>query len=200
MSGASRSAAKQSKAANRRAKRAGGVEAQWHETLRDGTSVLIRPIRETDAELERRFIEGLSPRSRRLRFLGEISTPSPALLRQLTRPDPAREVALVALIAAGAEKREIGVARFSASADGRSCECAVVVSDDWHDRGLATLLLRHLIDIARARGIERMYSMDAADNDAMRELAAHLGFERRPDPNDATQVLHVLDLAASGAA
>jgi GNAT superfamily N-acetyltransferase len=173
------------------------VDGQWHEKLRDGTSVLIRPIRESDLELERRFIKDLSPQSRRFRFLGEFKSPSPALLKQLTQLDPARDVAFVALIADGADKREIGVSRFNMRADGLTCECAVTVSEQWRNKGLATLLMRHLIDLARERGIECMYSMDSAENHAMRELAEHLGFVRKPDPDDATQVLHTLDLKAA---
>jgi len=177
-----------------------GAPQEWKEKLRDGTSVLIRPIRGEDAALERRFIETLSPQARRFRFLGGLKAPSAALLEQLTHPDVQHEAAFVALVADGAEKREIGVARFGARPDGVACECAVVVSDDWRQRGLATLLMRHLIDVARARGIECMYSIDAADNAAMRDLAAHLGFVRKSDPDDATQVLHVLDLKAPTAA
>ena len=172
---------------------------QWKEKLRDGTTVLIRPIRGDDAVIERRFIEGLSTQSRRYRFLGEVKAPSAALIEQLTHPDPQRDAAFVAVIADGAEKREIGVARFCARPDGLTCECAVAVSDEWQNRGLATLLMGHLIAVARQRGIECMYSVDAADNEAMRELAAHLGFTRKPDPDDGTQVLHTLDLKAPAA-
>lgn len=173
------------------------IPEQWHDKLRDGTTVLIRPIRQSDLELERRFIKDLSPQSRRFRFLGEFKSPSPDLLKQLTQLDPARDVAFVALIADGADKREIGVSRFSARPDGLTCECAVTVSDEWRNQGLGTILMRHLIDVARQRGIECMYSMDAAENHEMRELAEHLGFMRKPDPNDATQVLHTLDLKAA---
>ena len=172
---------------------------QWKEKLRDGTTVLIRPIRGEDADIEGRFIEGLSDTSRRFRFLGEIKSPSAALIEQLTHPDPQRDAAFVAVIADGAEKREIGVARFCARPDGITCECAVAVSDEWQHRGLATLLMGHLIAVARERGIECMYSVDACDNAAMRELAAHLGFARKADPDDATQVLHTLDLKAPAA-
>ncbi|HZP66376.1 MAG TPA: GNAT family N-acetyltransferase [Rudaea sp.] len=166
----------------------------WHEKLRDGTTVLIRPIGPQDETIERQFIERLSAQARRFRFLGEIKTPSPALLENFTHPDGKRDVAFVALIADGAEKREIGVARFSTRPDGLACECAVVVSDEWQGKGLATMLMQHLIDVARARGIECMYSIDLAENGAMRDLAEHLGFRRKPDPDDASQVLHVLDL------
>jgi len=172
---------------------------QWKEKLRDGTSVLIRPIRGDDEDIERRFIERLSSASRRFRFLGEVKSPSPALIAQLTHPDPQRDAAFIAVIADGAEKREIGVARFCARPDGVTCECAVAVADEWQHRGLATSLMRHLISVARERGIECMYSIDAAENAAMRELATHLGFTRKPDPDDSTQVLHTLDLRAPAA-
>lgn len=171
-------------------------DAQWNETLRDGTSVLIRAIRDDDEELERRFIERLSPQSRRYRFLGSIGSSDSKLIAQLTHVNHVSEIAFVALTHDGATEREIGVSRYYASSDGVSCECAVAVSDDWHNRGLATLLMNHLIDIARRHGISRMYSIDAPDNLAMRELAEHLGFVRTQDPSDARQVLHTLDLNA----
>ena len=51
-----------------------------------------------------------------------------------------------------------------------------------------------LIDVARARGIETMYSMDSAEITHMHDLAKALGFHTRPDPDDATQVIHQLAL------
>jgi len=169
---------------------------QWRETLRDGTVVLIRPIGEGDVELERQFIEGLSPQSRRYRFLGSMKSPEAKLLRQFTHIDSTREAAFIALLGDGASAREIGVCRYSAQGDSGSCECAVAVSDEWHNQGLATGLMQRLINAARRRGFASMYSVDAADNLAMSDLAAHLGFKRTQDPNDSTQVLHTLDLKA----
>ena len=166
----------------------------WHDELLDGTRVLIRPLQAEDAPLEREFIERLSPQSKRLRFLGLIGSPSDALVRQLTQLDFRREVAFAALVARDGEKHLIGVSRFSLGADRRSCECAVTVADEWQHKGLGTLLMRHLIAVARARGIHEMVSLDAADNAQMRELATYLGFTRRSDPLDASQVIHSLKL------
>lgn len=168
----------------------------WTETLRDGTHVLIRPIHAADAALEKKFIERLSPASRRFRFLGSIGEPSDELLRHLTDVDYRRDAAFVALVHRDGEKREIGVSRFSLGADGRSCECAVTVADEWQGRGLGAVLMRHLIEVARARGIRSMVSYDAADNTAMRDLARFLGFRRAADPDDPTQVVHTLSLAS----
>ncbi|WP_257388529.1 GNAT family N-acetyltransferase [Tahibacter caeni] len=165
----------------------------WVEVLSDGTHVLIRPIGKADAGLERDFIRRLSPQSRRLRFLGQIGEPSAELIRRLTDIDYEHDMALVALLHRDGAKQEVGVARYGVSADG-SCECAVTVSDEWQNRGLATVLMTHLIAIARDRGIREMVSIDLAENGAMRDLAAGLGFRREPDPDDAMQVIHRLTL------
>jgi RimJ/RimL family protein N-acetyltransferase len=166
------------------------------EVLHDGSTVTIRPLLKQDIELERRFIEGLSPQSRRYRFLCSLVTPTDALLRQLTELDPQREAALVALVEDHGATREVGVARFSGVPGGKA-EIAVTVSDEWQNKGLGTALMRRLIDLARQRGIREFYSIDAWSNDHMRRLAEHLGFEHKADPEDATQVVYTLQLASA---
>lgn len=169
-------------------------DPHWTATLADGTRVLIRPIHKEDAALERAFLKRLSPESRRLRFLGQMSEPSDELVHNLTDIDYRRDMAFVALVHREGEKREIGVARYSTSADGQTCECAVTVSDDWRNRGLGTLLMRHLIDVARSRGVRSMMSIDEADNTGMRDLAKFFGFARKSDPDDPSLVIHTLKL------
>jgi GNAT superfamily N-acetyltransferase len=169
-------------------------EGQSHsETLRDGSRVEVRPISKADVELERTFIEGLSPQARRFRFLATIKTPGDALLGQLTNIDSTRDAAFIALTVDAGKQREVGVARFSTASKGKA-EVAVTVSDGWQHKGLGTLLMRRVIDAANQHEIRMLYSIDAADNHEMKELAAYLGFERMADPDDATQVIHTLKL------
>ncbi|WP_049620974.1 GNAT family N-acetyltransferase [Frateuria defendens] len=166
----------------------------WIETLNDGSHVLVRPLREEDREREKRFIERLSANARHFRFLGEIREASPALLDQLMKVDYRWNMAFVALVHDNGELREVGVSRYSASDDHLHCECAVTVADDWRHRGLGVTLMRHLINVARKNGFRQMFSIDAAANEPMHELAEFLGFRCRRDPQDATQVIHSLDL------
>lgn len=163
------------------------------EVLRDGSHVTIRPIRKQDVELERKFIEGLSPQARRFRFLCSMKNPSEALLRQLTDINSERDAAFIALVEENSGQREIGVARFSGMPDG-TAEVAVVVTDEWQHRGLGTALMKRLIDLAHRRGIHEFHSIDSSDNKAMRELADYLGFRHSIDPQDATQVIYTLKL------
>ena len=166
----------------------------WIETLNDGSRVLVRPIRPEDRERESDLIKRLSPGARHFRFLGEIREASAELLNQLVNVDYQQSMAFVALAHDNGVLREVGVSRYSASGDDRHCECAVTVADDWQHRGLGVLLMRHLIDVARKNGFRQMFSIDAAVNEPMRELADYLGFQRRRDPGDSAQVIHTLDL------
>lgn len=172
---------------------------RWIETLRDQTVVLVRPLLPTDRDEERRFLEGLSPQARRYRFLGQIARPSEALVDRLMDVDFVDDVAFVAVHAEGGRERIVGVARYGASPGGAECECAVTVADAWRNKGLGTTLMRHLIDVARARGMTRMFSIDAVDNAPMRELAHYLGFSTHLDPDDATLYVHSLALQSSAA-
>lgn len=173
---------------------AGPEYPRWSETLRDRSHVLIRPITRQDKAAEREFIEGLSSQARRFRFLGQVRCPSERLLEALTDIDYVHEVAFAAVVANDSQERIIGVSRYSTSEDGTRCECAVTVSDEWQKKGLGALLMRHLIDVARSRGVRIMYSIDSAENLAMTDLAAHLGFKTHTDADDATQVVHELRL------
>lgn len=170
---------------------AGPTFPHWSEQLRGNRSVLIRPVCASDADAERVFIEALTPEARRFRFMGQINHPSADLVRSLTELDPAHAVAFAAVDASN-QQTFVGVSRYSSSADGSECECAVSVLQDWQQRGLGTTLMKHLIDVARSRGIHYMWSLDAADNVRMAELARPLGFTRRADPGDASQVIHEL--------
>lgn len=166
---------------------------EWDETLSDGTRVRIRPIRKEDAALEREFIERLSPRSIEYRFLGQMHV-SDEMIRRLTDIDYLRDMAFVALYTDGGKTREIGVSRYCVSNDGASCECAGVVADEWQGKGLGHLLMRHLIEVARQRGIKRMFSIDVARNQEMLRLAKDLGFERKVELDDPNQVIYSLSL------
>ncbi len=56
------------------------------------------------------------------------------------------------------------------------------------------LLMSHLIEMARSRGIREKFSLDDAENFAMRDMAQALGFRRETDPEDGAQVIHRLAL------
>ena len=108
--------------------------------------------------------------------------------------DPKTDGAYVAVTEAGWQEKQVGVGRLSASSGGHDCEFAVTVTDASQNKGLGTLLMQHLIDDARKRGIDAMHSSDAWDNDLMHRFAAHIGLQHRQDPDDGSRVLYSLKL------
>jgi RimJ/RimL family protein N-acetyltransferase len=171
---------------------------QWTETLTDGRTVLIRPIRPDDVARNAKFIDELSPPSKHFLFLGGISQLNDKELRRLCDPDHAHDMAYVALAAdslgTGAP-RQVGVCRYAGAKASGGAEISVAVADDWQHGGLGTKLLRHLIDYARGHGVPRLYSMDSIHNTRMRKLAKQLGFTETRDPDDPRQSSYSLELA-----
>ncbi|HEX7081963.1 MAG TPA: bifunctional acetate--CoA ligase family protein/GNAT family N-acetyltransferase [Gammaproteobacteria bacterium] len=165
--------------------------------LRDGVPLEIRPIRPEDALIEKRFVENLSERSRYLRFMYSLRSLTPEMLSRFTQIDYDREMALIAVVETERGEEQVGVARYVVNADGRSCEFAVVVADEWRQRGIATRLLRRLIDIARERRLERMNGLVLRENHNMLALAKEIGFEQENVPDDPKLVSISLDLAAA---
>jgi acetyltransferase len=61
---------------------------------------------------------------------------------------------------------------------------AVLISDDFHGRGLGTELLRRLIEICRQEKLERMVADILAENRTMQRICERLGFKLTYEPED----------------
>jgi RimJ/RimL family protein N-acetyltransferase len=142
--------------------------------LRDGSTVLIRQVRSSDAPMLADGFARLSARSRQLRFLGPKKMLSAAELRYLTDVDHHDHEAIGAL--SPAEGRGVGIARYIRDDDDpRAAEIAVTIADDWQGRGLGTELLARLSERARQGGISRFTATVSADNVAMTGLLWKMG-------------------------
>jgi len=142
--------------------------------LRDGSAVLIRQVRRTDAPLLADGFARLSAASRQMRFLGVKKELSAAELRYLTDVDHHDHEALAALDQASGHG--VGIARYIRDAgDPQAAEIAVTIVDDWHGRGLGTELLARLSGRARSEGIRRFTALADAGNVAVAALLRSAG-------------------------
>jgi GNAT superfamily N-acetyltransferase len=142
--------------------------------LRNGTDVVIRPIRPDDKALLARGMAALSPHSARLRFLGPKNHLTLAELRYLTEIDHVDHYALVAVLADDPSSMA-GVGRWVRDVEHPdAAEVAVVVGDCLQGEGLGTALGEALADGARARGIARFTAIMLPENRAAQRLFAHI--------------------------
>jgi RimJ/RimL family protein N-acetyltransferase len=142
--------------------------------LRDGSRVLIRPVRGTDTLLLAEGFARLSERSRRMRFLGRKDELTAAELRYYAAVDHHDHEALGALDPA--DGRGVGVARYVRDADDpQAAEIALTIADDWQGRGLGTELLAQLSHRAREEYIRRFTAVTASENVPMGMLLRSAG-------------------------
>jgi acetyltransferase len=140
--------------------------------LRDGSRVLLRPIRPDDEEALTALYARLSPESAYQRFFTVMRRLPPDWARILANVDYDRRMAIVAVAPDGAL---VGVARYAHEPATDAAEIALVVQDAWQGRGLGTILLEDLLRYATQRGIARFRAYVLADNHRMLRLVGRLG-------------------------
>jgi acetyltransferase len=156
--------------------------APWK--MKNGRSVVIRPIRPEDEPMMIRFHETLSERSVYLRYFHSMKLDQRVAHERLTRIcfiDYDREMALVVERndPDTGEREILGVGRLIKLPGGAEAEFAVVVSDRCQGCGIGSELLKRLIEIGRSERLQRIVGDILPDNDAMKRVCEKLGFSRR---------------------
>ena len=150
----------------------GGVAEETEVAIRDGSRIVVRPVRQADKEAIVAGFERLSPESRYRRFFSPLERLSPADLRYLTEVDHHDHEALIGF---SSDSREpVGVARFVRMDDPAFAEVAVTVIDDWQGRGVATALLARLVARALEEGITHFVALVLSDNREVIDVFQHL--------------------------
>ena len=151
-----------------------------HDVLSDGTPVLTRPLRPADAALYPEFVADIAPEDSRLRFFSAVRELSEQRIHELTHLDYERAMAFIAFDEA--QCRMLGVVRLHLDEDRRDGEYAVIVRSAFKGHGLGWLLMRRMIDYARAIGLKRVHGQVLAENAIMLRMCAELGFAIDDDP------------------
>ncbi|MGA9999175.1 MAG: bifunctional acetate--CoA ligase family protein/GNAT family N-acetyltransferase, partial [Candidatus Acidiferrales bacterium] len=167
-------------------------------TTKDGTPVMIRPIRPEDEPLMVKFHGTLSEQSVYLRYFHMEKLDSRVAHDRLMRKcfiDYDREMALVAdrQDPSTGEHEILAVGRLTKEPGSPEAEVAVLVSDRAQKQGLGAELVRRLIEVARDEKLERIVAVILPENYGMMALARRFQFSVRPNP-DPSVVIAVLNL------
>ena len=147
--------------------------------LADGTDMLIRPIRPEDAEMLQDFVRQLSPETKYFRYMQNLKELTPEMLVRFTQMDYDRELALIGVATIEGNRTGLGVARYTLNPDASTCEFALVVDDRHRNQGIGSLLMEHLMEAARSRGIRVIEGEVLGENHRMLSLMRELGFAVR---------------------
>ena len=160
--------------------------------LRDGTRLLVRPIRPDDADALVALHARLSADTIYRRYFGVRPHLAPADVHRFTRVDGRARFALVAM--RGSDL--VAVARYEGRPGDLSAELAVVVDDALQHQGVGRRLLERLLDVAREAGLGELAADVLVGNEAMLSLLRTLGLPRRSE-SDGDSVTVYVDLSGA---
>jgi len=140
--------------------------------LTDGTTIEIRPARPEDFDAVRDMHAKMSTENLYLRFFGVSRSAAEGEARRVCREPGPDHGALLAVL----EGQVVGCGSYEVAGDGsRSAEVAMAVADDMHRRGVGTLLLEHLVSLARGRGVRTFVAETLSENALMMQVFADAG-------------------------
>lgn len=170
-------------------------------TVRTGERLLVRPIREDDADALVALHGRLSRDTIYRRYFGIRPHLSPTDVDRFTRlPEDWR----FALVAVRAPADLVAVARYEGTPGATAAELALVVDDACQHLGIGRALFGRLAEVARHRGMTALVAEVLQDNEPMLRLLRACGLPLRlardPDSWQVTVDLTALELSAAAAA
>jgi acyl-CoA hydrolase/GNAT superfamily N-acetyltransferase len=167
-------------------------------TMRGGLTVFIRPAQPGDERMVRTFLYGLSDRSAFHRFHSDVRRMDESAVRQFVNVDYRDTMSLIAVLGDNAESvRMLAMGQYLRVAQRDAAEFAFVTADEYQGRGLATWMLRALIDHARANGYRRFVGDVLVGNPSMIRVLEKAGVPMKRSFEDG---VHLIELQLSPAA
>lgn len=143
--------------------------------LRDGTTASLYVAHPGYASELQTFFARLSPLARHRRFLLESEPPAQLVAEMCQGSDPKKQLTLFVARTVRNILHILAVGSYEAK-DERTVEVAFAVDDDYHGKGLGTILLERLAFLARGHGFTRLWAVTQPDNLPMRQVFQESGF------------------------
>jgi acetyltransferase len=149
-------------------------ETVWK--VRDGRTVMLRPIKPEDEPLWLEMFQNFSEESIRYRFFQVLKdTPHETRVRYCNI-DYDREIAIVAELTENGHRNILGVTRVSIEPDGKKGEIAFIVADPWQGLGLGTKMIDYVLEICKDMKLETVYAIILQENYRAISMMKKMGF------------------------
>jgi RimJ/RimL family protein N-acetyltransferase len=158
------------------------------EAARDGRRIEIRALRPSDHDDLLAAVDRTGPESRYRRFFSPRRTFSDREVAGFLNIDFVSHVALVAVVQECGRAEIAGGGRYVVIQTG-TAEIAFMVVDSYQGKGIGSMLMRHLVAIARRGGLRELVAEVLVGNAAMLEVLRKSGL--RMDVKSELGVMHV---------
>jgi len=144
--------------------------------LKDGSRILLRPIRRDDAERWLAFFQRLSKQTKYLRFQHDPGEMGPEDALRFCTVDYKNTFALVGEVQKEQRREIIAIGRYYRLPGNRSARVVFAIEDAYHGKGIGTQLIERLANVARDNGIAVFEGDVLAENERMMSVLKDYGF------------------------
>ncbi len=138
--------------------------------LRDGRDYILRPLGPADDRRLQEFFYSHTEETVLRRYGFTVTRMSRERAFELVGVDQNRDLALAIVELQGPRQVIRAVGRYYLDKDGKGAEMAFVVAENRRRLGMARALLERMVEIARRRGLERLWAQVDRDNTPMLAL------------------------------
>jgi acetyl coenzyme A synthetase (ADP forming)-like protein len=147
--------------------------------LKDGSTILFRPITTDDVDDWLKFYWGLSERTRYLRLHYTPKQMGREEALRFCTVDYVNSFAFVAEAIESGEKRMVAVGRYSRMPSETTAEVAFIIEDSYQEKGIGTKMIEWLAMVARKNGIDTFEAFVLPENTMMMAVFQNYGFHMK---------------------
>jgi acyl-CoA hydrolase/RimJ/RimL family protein N-acetyltransferase len=152
-------------------------DLEHYATLRDGTQIFFRPIKPVDEEALSEMLYSLSEESVRTRYMTRTVSFSHKEVQQLTNIDYKDNLAIVGVVPGLGGEDIVAIAQYYLDPKTQLAEVAFLVQDEWQQKGMGTILLDYITQVAKQRGVKRFRANVLPDNKPMLAIFQNSGYK-----------------------
>ena len=144
--------------------------------LKNKAEVTIRPIMPEDELMLKEMFDKISSDNQKHIYFEKIKDITHETMQRYTHIDYDREMSLVAEIKKDDGNIIVGISSIITIQHNNITEFSVVVADAWKGKGLGGRLTEDLLDIARQRGVRKIYAKFVDKNNPVIVIFKKHGF------------------------
>jgi len=139
--------------------------------------VLLRPVKISDEPLLKDFFYSLSDQSLFRRFISVRKDMPHERLQDFVIIDHTKEMVILATVRDEEAEKAVAIGQYGINGETHSAEVALVVRDDYQNKGIGTELLSYLTYLAKRAGLLGFTAEVLVENKPMQHLFEKMGFD-----------------------
>ena len=156
-------------------------QLERYETLNDGTEIFFRAVKPTDESSISEMLYSLSEASVQKRYMSRTVAFPHKDVQQLANIDYKNDLAIVGVVPSISGDEIVAIGEYFLDPGKGQGEVAFIVQDEWQQKGMGTLLLKFLSEIARKRDVKSFNAKVLPQNKAMLAVFHNSGYNVRTE-------------------